>query len=218
MSWAWLDSTESWIQTCRSMGVFFPPPIVCRVPCWELQPLESYGTVISQRTELIRWTASTQEGSRQANLPAREQTARGKPFPHALQPKDSRPHDPSSPKLPAPHTVSPGSVLLARKQLQGQDLKARAICILYVCLTASWASLKPRKFCIILRKASPGHACRWNQLVPKVALGLPLITCVICTGSRRTMFKLKTVLKFFLSLVFAHGKKSVKSLRCFWKF
>lgn len=129
MSWAWLDSTESWIQTCRSMGVFFPPPIVCRVPCWELQPLESYGTVISQGTELIRWTASTQEGSRQANLPAREQTARGKPFPHALQPKDSRPHDPSSSKLPAPHTVSPGSVLLARKQLQGQDLKARAICI-----------------------------------------------------------------------------------------
>lgn len=45
---------------------------------------------------------------------------------------------------------------------------------------------------------------------PKVVLGLPLITCGICTGSRRTMFKLKTALEFFLSLVFVHANKFVK--------
>lgn len=167
MSWAWLDNTDSWIQTCRSMAFlcivafkllftlaalsrkelqfaggsnsyrkwwhpdgkalpdpddkvvssllhpicceqeepklwgFFFPPSVCSVPCWQLHLLESYGIAISPKTAMTKscipcWTAFSHEAARQIVPPAKEQTARGKPFPHTLQLK-----------FPSPWTLIP---------------------------------------------------------------------------------------------------------------
>lgn len=106
--------------------------------CWS--PLE---LLYFHKDHSQNWSAFTHEGTRWVILPAREHTLPQESLflthfnPRTPTPTNSHLQQMQSPKLPPPCTVSLVSVLFAGKQLQGQDLWARATHI----SVSAWLSL-----------------------------------------------------------------------------
>lgn len=112
-------------------------------------------------------------------FPAREEL-----FPHTLQPQET-----PSPRNPIPTYSVSWLGAISREAAP----RMRSSCLGHPqpsgYLAISWASPRPCRCCTMLRRANSGHACRWHtcrwdRLVPTVALGLPSITQGIRTGMR----------------------------------